>query len=126
MSPSSIFHIAEPARWHQAQADGSYTGSTRGSDLRGVGFIHCSYRHQVEAVANHLYADWSDELLLLEADPEKIPAEIRVERLDGAPDEFPHIYGPLPTAAVSAVHTLTRQADGWVLPGGGPSEEFGA
>lgn len=116
MSKTPIFHIAEPAQWHQAQADGAYTGSTRGSTLREVGFIHCSYRHQVEGVANFLYADWNDALILLEADVEKIPSEIRVERLDGAPEEFPHIYGPLPTAAVSGVHTLTRQMDRWALP----------
>jgi len=117
VSVTPIYHIAEPAQWHQAQADGSYTRSTRGADLHEVGFIHCSYRHQVEGVANFLYADWGDTLLLLEADPEKIPAEIRVERLDGAPDEFPHIYGPLPIAAVTAVHGLVRTPGGWELPG---------
>ncbi|MDN5856197.1 MAG: DUF952 domain-containing protein, partial [Actinomycetia bacterium] len=92
------------------------TGSTRDATLREVGFIHCSYRHQVEGVANFLYADWNDALLLLEADPARIPSEIRVEQLDGAPDEFPHIYGPLPTAAVSVVHTLVKRTDGWALP----------
>ena len=116
MNTPSLFHIVEPARWHEAEAGGSYTGSTRGSSLSEVGFIHCSYRNQVEGVANFLYSDWDDALLLLEADPEQIPAEIRVERLDGAPEPFPHIYGPLPTTAVIAVHRLVRAPGGWVLP----------
>lgn len=114
--PEPIFHITEPARWQRALADGSYTGSTRGADLRDVGYIHCSFQHQVETVANHLYGDWDEDLLLLQADPEDIASEIRVENLDGGTERFPHIYGQLPTTAVKAVHLLVREAGRWRLP----------
>jgi len=54
MAESSIFHIAEPTLWEAAVLEGSYTGSTRGASLDEIGFIHCSFKHQVEAVANFL------------------------------------------------------------------------
>lgn len=113
-----IFHLTEPRLWQDALAIGSYTWSTRGASLDEVGFIHCSFPHQVEAVANRVYADWDEPLVLLELDPEQIPAEIRVENLEGGTEGFPHIYGPLPTAAVTAVHSLHRESGGWKLPTG--------
>lgn len=116
MGASRIFHIAEQARWERAVTDGSYVCSTRDARLSEVGFIHCSFEHQVETVANFLYGDWNGPLLLLEVDADEIPSEVRVENLEGGVEGFPHIYGPLPTAAVKAVHRLVRQATGWTLP----------
>lgn len=113
---ASIFHIAEPSTWDRAVVDGSYAGSTRDAALSDVGFIHCSFRHQVETVANYIYNDWDGSLLLLEVDPDRIPSEVRVETLDGGTEGFPHIYGPLPTVAVRSVHPLVRQPHGWTLP----------
>lgn len=80
-----------------------------------MGFIHCSFEHQVETVANYTYPDWDDDLLLLQVDPAVIRSEVRVENLDGT-EAFPHIYGPLPTEAVTAVRRLVREADRWRLP----------
>jgi uncharacterized protein (DUF952 family) len=111
-----IFHITEPALWERAVANGSYTGSTRGAELRDVGYMHASFRHQVEAVANRFYSDVTDDLLLLQVDPDRVPSDIRVENLDGGPESFPHIYGELPTNAVTAVHHLVREFDRWKLP----------
>ncbi|MGN6250414.1 MAG: DUF952 domain-containing protein [Marmoricola sp.] len=112
-----IFHIAEPERWERALATGSYVGSTRGLDLDRVGFIHCSFEHQVAGAANAFYGDWTEALLLLEIDPERAGAELRVENLDGGAELFPHLYGPLPVAAVVAVEALERGRSGWALPG---------
>lgn len=116
MGVDRIFHIAEPSAWRSAQDSGSYTRSTRGASLSEVGFIHCSFVHQVTTVANRLYGDWREGLLLLEACPDEIPAEVRVEPLDGGGEVFPHVYGPLPPEAVKAVHRLLRGADRWYLP----------
>ena len=113
-----ILHLTEPGLWQDAQRAGSYTWSTRGAGLDEVGFIHCSFLHQLEAVANRVYADWDGPLMLLELDPQQIPAEIRVENLDGGTEDFPHIYGPLPIAAVKAVHELRRELGGWKVPPG--------
>lgn len=113
---TSIFHITEPSLWELALADGSYERSTRDAALAQVGFIHCSFRHQVETVANYVYDDWPGSLLLLELDPDRISAEIRLENLDGGSEDFPHVYGPLPTTAVRAVHEMRRRDGTWQLP----------
>ena len=103
----TIFHIARAADWAAAQADGSYRMSTRGRTLEDVGYIHCSLDHQVDAVAEAHYRDVAD-LVLLAIDPARVDAEVRYERLDGAPEPFPHIYGPLRVDAVVAVSPFPR------------------
>lgn len=112
----TIFHITDQALWRQAVGEGTYSQSTRDAVLSDVGFIHCSFKHQVEMVANYVYSDWEGPLLLLEVTPDEIPSEIRVENLDGGSEGFPHIYGPLPITAVKAVHDLHKQGTGWTLP----------
>ncbi|MEY2470756.1 MAG: hypothetical protein QOK28_85 [Actinomycetota bacterium] len=92
-----IFHITAAADWYAAAATGVYTGSTRGKTLADVGFIHCSYEHQVQPTAQLVYGDATEDLVLLTIDPALVGPPIKVE------DEFPHIYGPLTVDAVIAV-----------------------
>lgn len=112
-----LLHIAQPDDWSAARATGEYRVSTRGRTLDEEGFIHCSYPRQVEAVANRFYAD-TLELLLLHLDPDLIEAEVRVEpAVEGGDELFPHVYGPIPTAAVVAVTWWDRDDDGiWRKP----------
>jgi uncharacterized protein (DUF952 family) len=91
-----IFHITEASQWYAAAATGVYTGSTRGKTLDEVGFIHCSYEHQVRGVSA-FYRDVTEPLVLLTIDQAKVAAEIKIE------DGFPHIYGPLTVDLVIAV-----------------------
>jgi uncharacterized protein (DUF952 family) len=116
MASEPIFHIADPASWADAGTRGTYEWSTRGATLAEVGYLHCSYRHQVQAVADAVYADWGGDLVLLEIDPDRVAAEIRVEAVDGATQQFPHIYGPLPVEAVVAFHPMARGGAGWAPP----------
>jgi uncharacterized protein (DUF952 family) len=97
-----IFHIARAEDWESAQAAGSYRVSTLGRSLEEVGFIHCSFAHQVEGTARMIYADEAD-LVLLEIASASLHAEIRHESPDGSDDRFPHIYGPLNLDAVVSV-----------------------
>jgi uncharacterized protein (DUF952 family) len=109
---TELWHLAERAQWQEAQRTGSYERSTRGLSLAQVGFVHCSEPHQLAGVAAARYADAPD-LVLLRLDPAGIPAEIRYE------DGFPHIYGPVPVAAVTSAEPLHRDAAGQlVLPAG--------
>lgn len=93
-----IFHLALPADWAAAQADGAYTTSTRGATLSEEGFIHCSSAEQVETVRGAFYAD-VDSLLLLTIDTDLLTSPLRYDEV--APGEvFPHVYGPLNLDAV--------------------------
>jgi anti-anti-sigma factor len=110
--PARIFHAALPDDWAAARAAGQYTTSTRGVSLDDEGFIHCSYRHQVEGVANRFYADVT-ELVLLTIDPSSLEAPVVAESpADGIDELFPHVYGPIPLAAVEAASIWRRSADG--------------
>ena len=106
-----IFHLTTTSEWSAAQARGLYERSTRGQSLNEVGFIHCSFLDQVERVADFVYGG-AVELLLLVVDPSRVAAEIRYENLDGGAEVFPHIYGPMPTAAVFEVIQLHANAAG--------------
>ena len=110
---ATLYHAALPADWTAAAAAGVYTISTRGVTLEQEGFIHCSYRHQVEGVANAFYADLV-ELTLLTIDPARLGSPV-VDELPapGASQAFPHIYGPIPVDAVVAVTPWPRDADGF-------------
>ena len=90
-----LFHLAEPRAW--AAATDEYTPAS----LETEGFIHCSTREQLSRTARLLYADRND-LVLLTIDPEPISANVVYEDLYASGEEFPHLYGPLPTSAVQA------------------------
>ena len=92
-----IFHITDAEQWYAAAATGVYTGSTRGKSLDEVGFIHCSFAHQVQPTGSLIYRDATEPLVVLTIDPSLVEAEIKIEQ------EFPHIYGPLFTSAVTEV-----------------------
>ena len=116
MTDQPIFHIALPTDWAAAFADGDYRMSTRGMTLDDVGFIHCSTRQQIEATANRFYGD-IDQLVLLVIDPVAVPSDILWEPPTPDVEElFPHIYGPLPIAAVNAARFWMRETPTWSVP----------
>lgn len=101
--PATVLHLALTSDWQQAQRVGRYEVSTRGLTLEQVGFVHTSEPHQVDGVARAFYADAAEPLLLLELDVAALEAAgspVRWEDVPGAPDPFPHVYGPVPVAAV--------------------------
>jgi glutathione S-transferase len=111
-----IFHLALPDDWVAAFAVGEYTMSTRGITLEQEGFIHCSTRDQMQDTANRFYGDL-DHLVVLTIDPLLVPAPIVLEPpAPGMDVLFPHIYGPLPIAAVNLASPWTRLPDReWLL-----------
>jgi uncharacterized protein (DUF952 family) len=94
-----LFHLALTQDWRQAQAVGEYTVSTIGRTLEAEGFIHCSYAHQVPGVADRFYRG-RDDVLLLSLDRSQLAADVRLEEVVPGGEHFPHIYGPIPVAAV--------------------------
>lgn len=90
----------------------------RAPSLDTVGFVHCSDFGTVHLPADRLYAGRTD-LVLLVIDPAKVDVPVRWE--PGAPPDangtwFPHVYGPIPPAAVVAVHDFPPSGDGFHLP----------
>ncbi|WP_375484044.1 DUF952 domain-containing protein [uncultured Jatrophihabitans sp.] len=102
-----LFHLVTPQAWAAAVEAGEY----RPASLAAEGFVHFSFAEQVAGTANLLYRD-EPELVVVEVDTDAVPAEVRVEDTYGHGAEFPHVYGPVPTAAAVAVHPLARGANG--------------
>ena len=101
MAPDVFVHLIEPVDWRTALTD----GAVRPPSLESVGFVHLSTPEQVHLPAERLYPGRRD-LVLLVVDPARLPDPVRFE--DGVPADpggmrFPHLYGPLPTSAVTTV-----------------------
>ncbi|SHE66636.1 DUF952 domain-containing protein [Streptoalloteichus hindustanus] len=105
-----ILHICARAEWDSARAVGEHVPAGFAVD----GFVHCSDPGTVHLPANALFRG-RDDLVLLEIDPAGLGVELRWEPGDpGNPAGpwFPHVYGPIPTAAVVAVHDFPPSPDG--------------
>jgi uncharacterized protein (DUF952 family) len=102
-----IYHITTTREWSAAKTAGTYSPANFITD----GFIHCSFKDQVAIVANKYYADIND-LVLLKIETDLVPANIIEENLDGGSENFPHIYGKLPSNAVITSAPLPRDAGG--------------
>lgn len=110
-----LYHLAMAPEWRQARTDGEYRRSSRGLALEEVGFIHAYAAHQIAATAERFFAD-AGEVVLLCIDPVRLQqagVEVRWEMAPSSggsePGEcFPHLYGPLPLAAVLHSEPWTR------------------
>jgi uncharacterized protein (DUF952 family) len=102
-----LFHVAFGRDWEAAKEVGEYRVSTRGRTLAEEGFLHASYAHQWQGVRDAYYGDVTEPLVLLEVDPGLLDVPVVDEVPAGGAEAFPHVYGPLPVAAVVAVRELT-------------------
>ncbi|MQY25215.1 DUF952 domain-containing protein [Nocardia aurantia] len=105
-----LVHLCTGAEWDEARA----AGSRRAPSLETEGFIHLSAPAQVHLPANRLFAGRAD-LVLLWLDPGRLAAPVRWE--PGVPGDpaamlFPHLYGPIPVAAVVRVTGYRPDPDG--------------
>ncbi len=107
---ATIYH------WCPADAWASTTGEYSPPSLDEEGFIHFSYEHQVEPTATALDRGRTD-LVLLCVDPTTL--EVVDEDCYETGERFPHIYGPIPVAAVTDVYPFPSLPDGsFRLPAG--------
>ncbi|MGI8879308.1 MAG: DUF952 domain-containing protein [Jatrophihabitans sp.] len=105
----ALYHLVPGPIWAAAQQVGRYAPES----LDTEGFVHCSFAGQVERTANALYKSVPD-LVVVQLDPAKVGAEIRVEDSYGGGESFPHVYGPVPSDAAVAVHPVSHDPDGTV------------
>jgi uncharacterized protein (DUF952 family) len=106
MDASVIFKIMTAEQWQAAQI-GSFHGAP--VDLAD-GYIHFSTAAQVAETARRHFAAQPD-LMLVAIDALVLGPALRWEASRGG-DLFPHLYGPLPLAAVRWVKPLALAQDG--------------
>ena len=103
-----IYHITTRAQATAANKSDEYKPTRFNAD----GFIHCSYSHQIAAVAEAHFRGQSD-LVLFKIDRSKLTCSVVDENLEGGHELYPHIYGPLPmSVAVTDVIDFPCEADG--------------
>jgi len=109
-----IFHICRREEWEAALANGVYGGSSQDA---ADGFIHFSTAAQVAESAARHRAGQTDLVVVI------VDSAALGDGLHWEPSRsgalFPHLYGPLPLSAVTAVDDLPLGGDGrHVLPPG--------
>jgi len=105
-----LVHLCSADDWRLARERGEH----RPDSLDANGFVHLSTPEQVHLPANRLYAGRTD-LVLLCIDPARLTSEIKWEPgvvTDPESMVFPHLYGPLPAAAVISVTSYRPDANG--------------
>jgi len=102
-----IYKILSRAEWLMAKTSGQFTGSE--VDHRD-GYIHFSTAAQAQETAKRHFAGKSD-LVVLEIEADALGAALKWESSRGG-DLFPHLYAPLATDHVIAVHEAPLGADG--------------
>ena len=106
MTRATAFKIVDAAEWAAARAAGAYGGSAVD---RADGYIHMSTADQLAETARRHYAGRVG-LRLLEVELGALD-DLRWEPSRGG-DLFPHLFGPLPVAAVRSDRPLSVAADG--------------
>lgn len=108
-----ILHVTSADVWADALASDSEEISS--PSLATSGFIHACSEEQLPAVLARFHGGRRD-LVVLVIETDLIDADLRWERPvhpDGTPtseaegsERFPHVYGPIPRAAIVAVRDL--------------------
>ena len=104
--PTTIYKICENALWREAERAGLFRGAP--VDARD-GFIHFSTAAQVRETAARHFAGAAD-LMLIAVEASALGGALRWEVSRGG-DLFPHLYGPLPLAAVRWAKPLPLGGD---------------
>jgi uncharacterized protein (DUF952 family) len=101
-----IFHLASRSDWV------ARTDVYQAPSIEDEGFIHCSTWEQIPEVARRHFRGHTD-LMLLHIDPDLMGVDVVYEDLYDTGEDYPHIYGPIPTSAiVSATPYLTHLEEG--------------
>jgi len=103
-----IYKICSRADWDACQRDGRLPWAPVD---REDGFVHLSAAHQIGGTAAKHFVDRPD-LVLLEVDPERLPADALRWEVSRGGDRFPHLYADLPVTAVVRVEPAPLGDDG--------------
>jgi uncharacterized protein (DUF952 family) len=110
----TLLHICAAGEWRAVRGGGEYRPASLGTQ----GFVHLSTPAQVHLPANRLFLGRTD-LVLLHLHHDRLAAPVRWEPgVVGDPESmlFPHLYGPIPAAAVIDVTPYGPDVDGRFAP----------
>ncbi|WP_283134441.1 DUF952 domain-containing protein [Rhizohabitans arisaemae] len=113
MAERMIYHLALERDWESARQAGEYSVSTLGRTLEQVGFVHASADpQQLLRVANTFYRGVAEPLVVLTIAVGLLGHPVADEVPADSDEAFPHVYGPIPVAAVTAVTPLPMNPEG--------------
>ena len=92
-----IYHIVTPEIWGEFEDEHEYEAES----LRAEGFIHCSYRNQLEDVLERYYKN-ARSVFVLHINPHLLTSELIAEPSTNR-EIYPHIYGKINRSAIVAV-----------------------
>jgi uncharacterized protein (DUF952 family) len=99
-----IYHIVLPEVWETFRDEADYEAES----LSTEGFIHCSYRNQLEDVLQRYYKD-AGKVLILTINPHFLKSPLIAEPSTNR-EVYPHIYGKINRAAIVAVEERSFRA----------------
>lgn len=89
-----IYHIVLPEIWEKFKDEYEYEAES----LTSEGFIHCSYKNQLDDVLRRYYRD-ADKVLILNINPHLLKSELIAEPSTNG-EIYPHIYGKINKSAI--------------------------
>lgn len=92
-----IYHIVLPEIWEKFTDEYEYEAES----LTSEGFIHCSYRNQLDDVLQRYYSG-AEKVLILSINPHLLTSELIAEPSTNG-EIYPHIYGKINKSAIVAV-----------------------
>lgn len=101
-----IYHAATAEDW-EARTEAHYQPAGYADE----GFVHCSTAEQLTGPLHALFLG-RDDLILLTIDEGALGADVIYEDLYEAGQDFPHIYGPVDLAAVTAFEPISCDENG--------------
>lgn len=105
----TTFHLT-PRAWWDASDPGQPLGAP---SLDGEGFIHCTDgAAEIVVTANRHYRAVDGDFVILTVDLARVTSHWSVADERGI---YPHVFGPIDRAAIVAVVSAPREADGTFL-----------
>lgn len=96
-----IYHIVLPEVWVNFKDQEFYEAES----LATEGFIHCSYRNQLDEVLVRYYKD-AGKVLILNINPHLLTSEL-ISELSTNSEYYPHIYGKINKTAIVNIEERT-------------------
>lgn len=89
-----IYHIVLPETWGKYKDETEYEAES----LATEGFIHCSYKNQLDEVLERYYKD-AEKVLILHINSHFLTAKLISEPSTGG-EFYPHVYGAINRTAI--------------------------